>query len=153
MKTLLPLLPALLLASSAPAQLSITYSPDNSEMTVLFTSEILLNSKQDKVEFDLSGRWRYKKCKKVNIFIRGRVADELREDTLGQTTMALEVFGKKITKQLQSNTDFTLEFRRPGRLVYRKPKVIVTSTPLPAGRLIYIDSIDMSANKYPKNPN
>lgn len=138
------------LLTEVHAQMSFTYSPENSEMTVLFTEEVILHSGQLRKEFDLKGKWRYKKCKKVNVFIRGALTDELNEDTLTQTVVTFEIFGKKFEKPLYLNKDYTVEFRRPGRLVYRKPKIVISSPPLPQGRSIYIESFDMSANKYPK---
>jgi len=59
------------------------------------------------------------------------------------------MFGKAFTRKIYSNKDYIEEFTRPGRFLYKHPKIIISAFGLSMDRNIYIDAIDVSANKYP----
>ena len=134
------------------AQMSFTYSPDNSELSILFEKSIVLDSARTQVELDLKNRWQYKKCKKVKIAIRGACLLETSTDTLSQTTLNIDMFGKSFTRKIYSNQDYIEEFTRPGRFLYKRPRIIISLLGHNSDRKVYIDAFDLSANQYPSKP-
>lgn len=134
------------------AQISYVYSPNNSELSILFGKSIVLDSSRTQLELDLKDRWRYKKSEKVKITVRGACLLETSTDTLSQTTLSIDMFGKSFTRKIYSNKDYSEEFTRPGRFLYKRPKIIISVLGRNPDRKIHIDSFDISANKYPSKP-
>lgn len=131
------------------AQVNYTYSPDNSQLSIILDESTVLDSYRTQIELDLKDRWRYKKCNEVKITIRGACFLETNPDTLRQTTLNIDMFGKSFTRKIYSNKEFIEEFTRPARFLYKRPRIIISVLYLNPEGKIYVDTIDVSANKYP----